>query len=62
LSDIYVLKTKDASQIPQGLRGYAAITLALGLQTEMNGNYNPNEKIPRGYAAISTLRLLNIEK
>lgn len=62
LSDIYVLKTKDAGQVPQGLRGYAAITLALGLQTEMNGNYNPNEKIPRGYAAISMLRLLNVEK
>lgn len=62
LSDIYVLKTKDANLVPPESRGYAAITLALGLQTEMNGNYNPHDKIPRGYAALSLVRLLNVEK
>ncbi|MEG6615193.1 YcdB/YcdC domain-containing protein [Peptococcaceae bacterium 1198_IL3148] len=62
LNDIYLLTSKDANKVPANLKGYVALSLGLGLQTENNGNYNPQDTIPRGYAAVSLLRLLQVTK
>jgi uncharacterized membrane protein YkoI len=62
LNNIYLLKTKDANTVPSALKGYAALSLGLGLQSEMNGNYSPQTTIPRGYAATSLLRTLQVTK
>lgn len=62
LAGIYVLKSKDNSQIPASMKGYAALGLGLGLQTENKGMYLPNEKVPRGYAATAIVRMLKVQK
>lgn len=62
LAQIYTLPTKDAQLVPAQLRGYAALSLGLGLQTDNQGNYAPNEKVSRGYAAISLVRMLKVQK
>ncbi|AEF93385.1 Propeptide PepSY amd peptidase M4 [Desulfotomaculum nigrificans CO-1-SRB] len=62
LKDLYQLKIKDANQIPDELKGYVALSLGLGLQTGNQGWFLPNEKIPRGYAAASIVRLLKVQK
>lgn len=62
LKDIYYLKSKDAYLIPGDLRGYVALSLGLGIQTENNGLYRPGEKISRGYAATSLVRMLKVQK
>ncbi|MEG6510750.1 YcdB/YcdC domain-containing protein [Desulforamulus ruminis] len=62
LKDIYVLKSKDADAIPEEQRGYVALSLGLGLQTESGDMFKPGDKIPRGYAATSIVRMLNVQK
>ncbi|GAB6179657.1 hypothetical protein JCM14036_09760 [Desulfotomaculum defluvii] len=62
LSQIYNLQTRDAQLVPAQLRGYAALSLGLGLQNDNQGYYAPNEKVSRGYAAISLVRMLKVQK
>ncbi|MEG6520457.1 YcdB/YcdC domain-containing protein [Desulfotomaculum sp. 1211_IL3151] len=62
LAQIYTLPTRDAQLVPDQLRGYAALSLGLGLQTDNQGNYVPNENVSRGHAAISLVRMLKVQK
>lgn len=62
LAQIFTLPTRDAQLVPDQLKGYVALSLGLGLQTDNQGNYAPNEKVSRGYAAISLVRMLNVQK
>lgn len=62
LKDIYVLKTRDADTIPDHLKGYAALSMGLHLQSAIDGNYLPNKKVTRGSAATALVQLLKVEK
>lgn len=62
LSGIFHIPTKDAASIPQGMQGYAALSLGLGLQSQQQGLYVPNEKVARGYAAMSLVRMMKVQK
>jgi uncharacterized membrane protein YkoI len=59
LSDIYVLNFQDASEIPEYLRGHAAISVAMGIMELQNGNFKPQGFVSRGEAAITLVKLLN---
>lgn len=62
IAGIYTLKTKDANLIPQDMKGYAALSLGLGLQSDHKGFYAPHEKVTRGFAAMSVVRMLKVQK
>ncbi|GAB6158422.1 hypothetical protein JCM39194_16220 [Desulfotomaculum varum] len=62
LSEIYTLNTKDANQVPRELQGFAALSLGLGLQSVNQGYYRPHEKVTRGLAAMSLVRMLKVQK
>lgn len=62
LSGIFNISTKDVGSIPKGMQGYVALSLGLGLQSQQQGLYAPNEKVARGYAAMSLVRMLKVQK
>lgn len=63
LSGIFVLTARDAKLVEQYNKGFAALSLGLGLQTLDNqGMYRPGEKITRGFAASSVVRMLKVQK
>ncbi|MEW6697067.1 MAG: YcdB/YcdC domain-containing protein [Bacillota bacterium] len=62
VSGIYTLKTKDANLIPAAMKGYVALSLGLGLQSDNKGYFNPNGKVSRGLAATSLVRMLKVQK
>jgi hypothetical protein len=59
LSDIYVLNFQDAAEIPDYLRGHAALSVALGLIEPQEGNFRPQAVVSRGEAATTLVKLLN---
>jgi hypothetical protein len=59
LSDIYVMNFQDAADIPDYLRGHAAISVGMGLLEPQEGNFRPQDFVTRGEAAITLLKLLN---
>ncbi|TEB07782.1 Endo-1,4-beta-xylanase A precursor [Pelotomaculum schinkii] len=59
LSDIYVLDFQDAAEIPEHLRGHAAISVAMGLLEPREGYFRPQDHVSRGEAAITLVKLLN---
>lgn len=59
LSDIFALKFQDAAEIPEYLRGHAAIFAGLGLIEPQEGNFRPQQYVTRGEAAIILVKLLN---
>lgn len=62
LSKIYNLSSKDATLVAPDMKGFAALSLGLGIQTEAGGFYRPAEKVSRGYAATSIVRMLKVQK
>ncbi len=62
LPQIYQLKSKDAEVVPAEWKGYAALSLGLGLQNELQANYEPTQKVTRGAAATSLVHMLQVKK
>jgi len=58
LSDIYVLNFPDAGEIPDYLRGHAALAVGLGLIEPVEGKFAPKAVVTRGEAAETLVRLL----
>ncbi|RYD03310.1 hypothetical protein N752_20990 [Desulforamulus aquiferis] len=46
LSNIYNLSSKDEKLVSPELKGYAALSLGLGLQSEINGEYQLKKRYP----------------
>ncbi|MDD4238578.1 MAG: S-layer homology domain-containing protein [Desulfotomaculaceae bacterium] len=59
LSDIYVLNFQDAAEIPEYLRGHAALSVGMGLLEPQEGNFRPQTFVSRGEAATTLVKLLN---
>lgn len=59
LSDIYILNFQDAVEIPDYLRGHAAISVGLGLIEPQEGKFGPQVVVTRGQAAVTLIKLLN---
>lgn len=59
LSDIYHLNFQDAAEVPEYLRGHAAISVGMGIMELQDGNFRPQDFVSRGEAAVTLVKLLN---
>ncbi len=62
LNNLFNFNVQDAAAVPADLRGYAAISVALGLQNTAQGYYHPNNPVTRADAATAVVKLLNVQK
>lgn len=62
LAQIYQLNTKDAGEVPDALKGYAALSLGLGLQSDLQGKYAPAQLVTRAEAATALVHMLQVKK
>ena len=62
LAQIYQLATKDAGEVPAPLKGYAALSLGLGLQSDLQGKYAPAKLVTRAEAATNLVHMLQVKK